>query len=93
MQGPASWYGPGFEGLTTACGGAFDSGALTLASRELGCGTRVRVSAPGGQSVEATVTDWGPAEWTSRRFDLSAATFAAIAHPGAGVIRVTVETL
>lgn len=91
LEGPASWYGPGFEGRTTACGGAFDPDQLTLASRELRCGTRVLVTGPGGASVEAIVTDWGPAEWTDRRFDLSRATFAAIAHLGAGEINVTVE--
>ena len=33
LRGPASWYGPGFEGRTTACGGRFDPGELTFASR------------------------------------------------------------
>ncbi len=93
LEGPASWYGPGFEGRTTACGGVFDSSQLTLASRELRCGTTVRVTGPSGASVEAVVTDWGPAEWTNRRFDLSAATFAAVHHPGAGVVSVRVEVL
>lgn len=90
LAGPASWYGPGFEGRGTACGTTFDPGALTLASRELRCGTKVTVTGPNG-SVEATVTDWGPAEWTVRRFDLSQATFAAVASLGAGEIDVTVE--
>jgi rare lipoprotein A len=93
LAGRASWYGPGFAGRTTACGGVFDPNALTLASRELRCGTVVRVTGPTGVSIQATVTDWGPAEWTHRRFDLSAATFAAIHHPGAGVIDVHVEVL
>jgi hypothetical protein len=93
LEGLASWYGPGFAGRTTACGGTFDPEALTLASRELRCGTVVRVTGPSGATVEATVTDWGPAEWTERRFDLSAATFAAIHHPGAGVVAVRVEVL
>ena len=90
LQGRASWYGPGFAGHTTACGGVFDPAQLTLASRELRCGTRVLVTGPGG-SVEATVTDWGPAEWTNRRFDLSQATMGAVAGLGAGVVDVTVE--
>jgi hypothetical protein len=91
LKGRASWYGPGFAGHTTACGGVFDPGQLTLATRELRCGTRVLVTGPGGRSVEATVTDWGPAEWTNRRFDLSQATMAAVAGLGAGVVDVTVE--
>ncbi len=93
LEGRASWYGPGFAGRTTACGDAFDPEQLTLASRELRCGTRVRLTGQGGTTVEATVTDWGPAEWTDRRFDLSAATFAALAHPGSGVITVRAEIL
>jgi rare lipoprotein A len=93
LEGPASWYGPGFAGRTTACGGVFDPAQLTLATRELRCGTRVLVTGPSGASVEAVATDWGPAEWTKRRFDLSQATFAAIHPPGAGVISVTVEIL
>lgn len=91
LTGRASWYGPGFAGRTTACGDPFDPQALTLASRELPCGTRVRITGPAGAHVDATVTDWGPAEWTGRRFDLSQATFAAIAPLGAGVVAVTVE--
>lgn len=90
LAGRASWYGPGFAGRGTACGTTFDPSELTLASRELRCGTKVLVSGPGG-SVEATVTDWGPAEWTERRFDLSQATFDAVASLGSGVIDVTVE--
>ena len=90
LAGRASWYGPGFAGRGTACGTTFDPSQLTLASRELRCGTTVVVTGPSG-SVEATVTDWGPAEWTDRRFDLSQATFDAVASLGSGVIDVTVE--
>ncbi|HVM19178.1 MAG TPA: septal ring lytic transglycosylase RlpA family protein, partial [Egibacteraceae bacterium] len=91
MKGRASWYGPGFAGHTTACGGVFDPAELTLASRELRCGTEVTVTGPSGRSVVATVTDWGPAEWTGRRFDLSQATMAAVGGLSAGVVDVTVE--
>ena len=90
LAGRASWYGPGFEGRGTACGTTFDPSQLTIASRELRCGTVVTVTGPGG-SVQATVTDWGPAEWTNRRFDLSQATFEAVASLGSGVIDATVE--
>jgi hypothetical protein len=90
LAGRASWYGPGFAGHTTACGGVFNPAELTLASRELRCGTKVLVTGPAG-SIEATVTDWGPAEWTQRRFDLSQATMAAVGGLGAGVVDVTVE--
>lgn len=90
LTGRASWYGPGFAGRTTACGGRFDPGEPTLASRELRCGTRVLVRTRSGRTVAATVTDWGPADWTRRRFDLSQATFEALAPLGAGVIDVAV---
>ena len=89
LSGRASWYGPGFAGHGTACGTTFDPSQLTLASREIRCGTKVLVTGPKG-SVEATVTDWGPAEWTNRRFDLSQATMAAVGGLGAGVIDATV---
>lgn len=89
LSGRASWYGPGFTGHQTACGSTFDPSQLTLASRELRCGTKVLVTGPAG-AVEATVTDWGPAEWTNRRFDLSQATFAAVAGLGTGVVDATV---
>ena len=91
--GPASWYGPGFDGRRTACGNRFDQDAYTLASRDLACGTTVRVTGPTGRSVTAVVDDWGPAAWTGRRFDLSKATFAAVHHLSAGVTTVTVEVL
>ena len=90
LAGRASWYGPGFAGRQTACGGTFDPAALTLASRELRCGTVVTVTGASGRSVTATATDWGPAEWTGRRFDLSQGTMAAVNGLGAGVIDVTV---
>ncbi|WP_157965160.1 septal ring lytic transglycosylase RlpA family protein [Euzebya rosea] len=93
LTGLASWYGPGFHGLTTACGGIYDQNGPTLATRELRCGTVVRITGPTGLTVEATVTDWGPAEWAGRRFDLSAAVFNAIAPLGAGVIPVRVVTV
>ncbi|CAN5834880.1 hypothetical protein BH24ACT15_BH24ACT15_02840 [soil metagenome] len=92
LTGSASWYGPGFDGSQTACGGIYDQNGATIASRELRCGTVVRITGPAGSTVQATVTDWGPAEWTGRRFDLSAAVFNAIAPLGAGVIPVRVIT-
>lgn len=76
-----------------ACGGAFDPSAATLASRELACGTRVRVTGPDGRSTEAVVTDWGPAEWTGKRFDLSQAVFAELAPVSRGWIDVELEVV
>lgn len=93
LDGLASWYGPGFHGNTTACGPIYDQNAPVLASRELRCGTIVRVTGPYGVSTEAMAIDWGPVEWAGRRFDLSAATFAAIAPLGRGVVPVRIEVL
>ncbi len=90
LSGLASWYGPGFEGNTTACGNRFDPSDLTLASRELPCGTPVRVVGPEG-GVNAVVDDYGPASYTGRRFDLSRATFAAVQHISAGTAHVRVH--
>lgn len=90
LRGLASWYGPGFEGNFTACGNRFDPSDFSLASRELPCGTPVRVVGPRG-GVNAVVDDYGPASWTGRRFDLSRATFAAVQHITAGTTRVRVH--
>ncbi len=90
LRGMASWYGPGFEGNTTACGNRFDPADFTLASRELPCGTPVRVVGPRG-GVNAVVDDYGPASWTGRRFDLSRATFAAVQDINAGTAHVRVH--
>lgn len=93
LEGPASWYGDAFAGRTTACGDVYDPDEPTLATRELRCGTRVEITGPSGRTVEAVATDWGPAEWTNRRFDLSRAAFAALGSLTTGVIPVTVEVL
>ena len=93
LEGMASWYGPGFNGSPTACGPIYDQNMPVLASRELRCGTIVRVTGPYGVSADAMAIDWGPVEWAGRRFDLSAATFAAIAPLGRGVIPVRLEVI
>jgi len=57
----ATWYGPGFHGRRTASGERFNRNAMTLASRHLPFGTRVRVvNAKTGQSALARVNDRGP---------------------------------
>jgi rare lipoprotein A (peptidoglycan hydrolase) len=57
----ATWYGPGFHGHRTASGETFNRNALTLASRHLPFGTRVRVVNPRtGRSAVARVNDRGP---------------------------------
>lgn len=93
MEGKASWYGAEEHGTTTACMVTYDMYAPTLATRELPCGTPVLVIANNGRMATATTTDWGPAEWTNRRFDLSPVVFEQLASLKAGVIDVQVITL
>jgi rare lipoprotein A len=56
---PATWYGPGFWGKSTACGVTLTPTTLGVAHRKLPCGTQVTFSY-GGASVTATVIDRGP---------------------------------
>jgi rare lipoprotein A len=61
IQTRATWYGPGFHGRRTASGERFNQHAMTLASRHLPFGTRVRVVNPkNGKSVVGRVNDRGP---------------------------------
>jgi len=61
IQTRATWYGPGFHGRRTASGERFNQYAMTLASRHLPFGTRVRVVNPRtGRSALARVNDRGP---------------------------------
>ena len=55
----ATWYGPGFWGKRTACGGTLTPTTLGVAHRKLPCGTQVTFSHD-GRSVTATVIDRGP---------------------------------
>lgn len=93
MEGLASWYGAEEHGTTTACMVTYDMYAPTLATRELPCGTPVLIIAKNGRMATATTTDWGPAEWTKRRFDLSPVVFEQLGNLSSGVIDVQVITL
>jgi rare lipoprotein A len=75
-SGNASWYGPGFHGKKTACGGRFNQNALTAAHKTIKCGSRVKVSY-GGKSVVVTINDAGPYHG-DRVIDLSKASAQAI---------------
>ena len=59
FEGLASWYGPGFEGQTTASGDIFRAGGMTAASLDLPLGTWLWVSWQ-GRSVFVLVNDRGP---------------------------------
>jgi rare lipoprotein A (peptidoglycan hydrolase) len=88
FEGIASWYGPGFEGNSTANGEIFDPQAYTAASKELPFGTWLYVSYE-GRGVIVRVNDRGP-YLPGRIIDLSAAAASAI---GLGLGWVEIEIL
>lgn len=55
----ATWYGPGFYGRRTACGGRLTRSTLGVAHRSLPCGTRVELFS-GGRRITVPVIDRGP---------------------------------
>ena len=84
----SSWYGPGFDGLTTASGETFDADGLSTAHRTLPMGTELIVSYD-GKSVPVTVNDRGPFTG-NRELDLSQGAAEALGLTGAGVDYVEV---
>lgn len=90
-NGYASWYGPGFQGRTTASGERFNQNALTAAHRSLPFGTRVRVTnRNNGRSVVLRINDRGPYHG-HRIIDLSRGAASAIGMLKAGTAPVTLE--
>jgi rare lipoprotein A (peptidoglycan hydrolase) len=90
LTGPASWYGPGFDGRPTASGAIYDQEGWTCASKELPLGTILLVS-ENGRNVLLLVNDRGPYVdgWI---LDLSHAAAVALNHPGVGVVTAQVLT-
>jgi rare lipoprotein A (peptidoglycan hydrolase) len=90
LRGPASWYGPGFDGRPTASGAIYDQEGWTCASKELPLGTILLVS-ENGRQVLLLVNDRGPYVdgWI---LDLSHAAATALAHPGVGVVTAQILT-
>jgi len=88
ITGPASWYGPGFDGRPTAGGAIYDQEGWTCASKELPLGTLLLVS-ENGRQVLLLVNDRGPYVdgWI---LDLSHAAATALDHPGVGVVSAQV---
>lgn len=80
----ASWYGPGFMGGRTACGGTLSAGTLGVANKSLPCGSRVRFYYH-GRSVTARVVDRGPFV-AGREWDLTPAVKARLGFPSTGVV-------
>lgn len=86
----ATWYGPGFHGHRTASGERFNRNAMTLASRHLPFGTRVRVVNPHtGRSAVARVNDRGPFR-SGYTADLSQALARRIGLSSSGAVRLEI---
>lgn len=61
LNGEASWYGPGFQGKTTANGEKYNMYAMTAAHRTLPFGTIVEVTnLDNGKKVKLRINDRGP---------------------------------
>lgn len=90
IQTRATWYGPGFHGRRTASGERFNQYAMTLASRHLPFGTRVRVvNLRTGKSAIARVNDRGPFR-KGYTADLSKGLAQKIGLGGSGPIRLEI---
>lgn len=86
----ASWYGPGFEGATTANGETFDPSGYTAASKTYDFGTLLIVTFE-GRSAVVRVNDRGPYV-EGRDLDLSqgAAEYLGLNSVGVGTVNVEV---
>ena len=91
MVGKASWYGPGFDGRSTASGAIFDQEGWTVAHKTLPLGTILLISY-NGRSVVALVNDRGPYV-AGRILDLSHGVANALGTLHSGVATVRAEIL
>ena len=93
VSGMASWYGPGFDGASSASGETFNQNDLTAAHPELPFGTQVRVTnLDNGTSVVVRINDRGPYSG-DRIIDLSRGAAAVIGLVQSGVAPVKLEVL
>jgi hypothetical protein len=83
----ASWYGPGFYGQRTGCGGRLGWSQLGVAHKSLPCGTRVTLRHR-GRVVRVPVIDRGPYVG-AREYDLTATTARRLRFKGHGPILTT----
>jgi rare lipoprotein A len=83
-QTVASWYGPGFIGGRTACGGTLGAGTMGVANKTLPCGARVTFRYR-GHTVRARVVDRGPYV-AGREWDLAPAVKARLHFPSTGTV-------
>ena len=83
----ASWYGPGFYGRRTGCGGTLGYSQMGVAHKTLPCGTKVTLR-HNGRRVRVPVIDRGPYAG-AREYDLTAATARKLGFRGHGAILST----
>jgi hypothetical protein len=88
FAGLASWYGPGFQGKTTASGESYDMYGFTCASRTLPFGTWLRVTYQ-GRAVFLRVNDRGPVS-QDRVLDLSYAGATALGFSGVAYVEAEI---
>lgn len=92
QEGLASYYDPKLAGRPTASGEPYNPGALTAAHPRLPLGTVVRVTRPGGSSVEVRINDRCSAHGR-HIIDLSMAAARRLQMVRAGSVRVRVEVV
>ena len=93
QSGEASWYGPGFQGRTTANGETFDTNEMTAAHRSLPFDSFVRVTnRTNGKSVVVRINDRGPFI-EGRIIDLSRAAAEELEILSSGTAPVLVERI
>jgi rare lipoprotein A len=88
--GKASWYGPTFQGRTTADGELYDMTALTAAHATLPFGSMVRlINTRNGKSAVVRINDRGPFV-KDREIDVSyqAAEKLGLISRGVGKLRI-----
>lgn len=87
FRGEASWYGPGFQGRTTANGERYDMYAMTAAHKTLPFGTRLKVCR-GERCVVVRINDRGPYAG-GRVLDLSKAAAQRLGYSGTAWVSAT----
>lgn len=81
----ATWYGPGFYGHGTACGGTLTPGTWGIAHRTLPCGSLVTLTSH-GRTVTVPVIDRGP--YSGATVDLTSRTRSYLGFVS-GTVRMT----
>jgi rare lipoprotein A len=90
VVGKASWYGPGFNGRSTATGEIYNQDQMTAASSIFPLGSRAIVTdLASGRAVEVRINDRGPFR-KGRKIDLSygAARALGMVRPGTALVRM-----